>query len=146
MAKTSMIREFFSWISFLLTALYLKWQVGRKIKKLDNFIKDSIGKIRYSGTSMVHAEYRLPLTFKLREQVLNDDKFVSFYCEVKPDPLGDVVWLNEDMISVNSHSYWLARSPSRTTDPQVSPESPLIVRGEVFYPSWQERIKFTVKR
>ncbi len=143
MGKTSSISEFFAWLGFIFKALYLKWQTR---KKLDDFIKDKIGRIRYSGTTTVHAEYPLPLTFKLREQTLNDENSISFYCEVTPDKFGELIWFDSDTVLVNNKYYTLARSPSRTTDPLVSPESPLIVRGEVFYPSWQERLKFTVKR
>lgn len=146
MAKTSVISEFFGWISFLIKAIWLKWQTSIKIKKLDNYIKDKIGRIRFSGTTTTSLEQKLPATFKLREQTYNGDGTISFYCAVIPDPSGDVVWVDNTAIIVNSRHFKLLREPSRTVDPQIHPETPLIVRGEVFYPSWQERVKFTVRQ
>jgi hypothetical protein len=142
---TSAIREFFAWISFVFKLFIFKWMLKKKSKDWENFIKDKIGIIRRTGTSMACDQIKLPVCYVVKEQSMEEDCLV-FYCQVKPDPEGTLAWMTESRVVVHDKSYELLRSPSKTVDPQFSKDTTLIVRGDVFYPSWQERIKFTVKR
>lgn len=142
---TSVIREFFAWIAFLFTAFFLKRQAKKKLDQIGNFFWDKIGKIRHTGTSTICAEVRLPATYEIKEQSFETDCLV-FYCRPQPDPEGTLKWMDDNHVLVHGKLYSLLRTPSKTTDPQFNIETTMIVRGEVFHPSWQERLKFTVRR
>lgn len=142
---TSVIKEFFAWIGFLIKAFILKWRTKKKLDDIGNFLRDKIGKIRFTGTDAVCSEVGLPATYEIKEQSFETDCLV-FYCRVQPDPEGTLKWLDDKHVLVHGKIYNLIRTPSKTTDPQFNIETTLIIRGEVFHPSWQERIKFTVRR